>query len=651
MIPQDTVQKVIDTADIVEVVSDFVSLQRAGTNYKGQCPFHNERTPSFIVSPAKQIFKCFGCGEAGTPISFLMKHEHLTFPEAIRWLAKKYNIEIEEKELSAEEIATMQERESVLILNAFAQKHFSENLSDTEEGQTIAYSYFKNRGFTDETILKFQLGYSLDSRSSLLYSAVNKGHKAEMIEKAGLVIEKQPDAITKIISGKQKYYDRFRGRVMFPIHSLSGNVIAFGGRILRADKNMAKYLNSPETIVYHKRNSLYGIFFAKNEIVKQDKCYLVEGYTDVISFHQAGITNVVASSGTSLTEDQIRIIRRFTRNLTLIFDGDSAGQNAAIRGVDMVLQEDMNVRVIPLPEGEDPDTFSRKMPLSELKEFIETNEKDFIIFKTQLLSTDQQSDPIKKSEAVKDIVKSISVIPDQFKRDAYIKETSTLLNIKEEMIFDEINKILKKEQRNQNKTQYQTTPTEKKTPKIPDFIDETALPEEKQLIYFLLKFGSRVLDKVDEPENKETVAEFIINEMESENGFRNVVYQEIFEFYKSEFDEKRDVNSALFLNHQIDKIRDTSIDILSNEHTLSKIWTKNGNVIETPEDSFSKDVEKTIIAFKLRIIELYIKKNAEQLNDPNIEEASIETLMRQSIEAQKIRKHLMDIGGKRNIYG
>lgn len=650
MIPQDTVQKVIDTADVVEVVSDFVSLHRSGSNYKGLCPFHNERTPSFMVSPGKQIFKCFGCGEAGSAVSFVMKHETLSFPEAIRWLAKKYSIEIEEKELSPDEIARLQERETILNLNSFAQKHYSEVLSDTQEGQTIAYSYFQSRGFTDETIIKFQLGYS--SRSGLLDAAIKKGYKPEMLEKAGLAIEKRPDAITKILSSKQKFFDRFRERVMFPIHSIAGKVIGFGGRTLKKDKNIAKYLNSPETVVYHKRNVLYGLYFAKNEIVRQDKCYLVEGYTDVISFHQAGITNVVASSGTSLTEDQIRLIRRFSRNLTLIFDGDNAGIKAASRGVDLVLQEDMNVRIVPLPEGEDPDTFSKKLSQTDLKEYIDDNEKDFIIYKIGMLNANQQSDPISKTNAVKDIVNSIAVIPDEVKKDSYIKETSTLLNIKESIIFSEINKILKKENKKQKTKQQQVSKQEKKTPEIPEFIDETALPEEKQLIHFLLKFGNKFMkNEIEEDTNEtQTVADYIINEMEVEGGFKNILYREIFDFYKNEIKENKTIDINFFINHQNDNIRKTSTEILSTEQTISPIWTQGGNTVETPEDSYSKDVEKTIIAFKLRIIELYLKKISEQLNDPNIEPETQITMLKQSIEAQKVRHHLMEIGGRRNVY-
>ena len=651
MIPQDIVQKVIDTTDIVDVVGDFVNLKKAGVNYKGQCPFHDERTPSFVVSPAKQIFKCFGCGEAGSPVSFLMKHEALSFPEAIRWLAKKYSIEIEERQLSPEEITKQKESENVRILNSFAQKHFSKNLSDTQEGQTIGYTYFQNRGFTDETIIKFQLGYSVDFRTDLLDAAVKKGHKPEMLEKAGLVIEKRQEGITKIISSKNKYFDRFRARVMFPIHTLSGNVIAFGGRTLRNDKKTAKYLNSPETAIYHKRESLYGIYFAKNEMIKQDKCYLVEGYTDVISLHQAGIKNVVASSGTSLTQTQIRLVRRFTNNLTLIFDGDKAGLKAAVRGVDIVLGEDMNVRVVPLPENEDPDTFSKKLSLPDLKEYIDSNEKDFILFKIGLLGEKHLADPIKKTAAVKGIVASIAEIPDEIKRDTYIKKTSALLKIKEEILFSEINQILKKEENKQIVNQKKEVDKQtKSTPEIPEFISETSLPEEKQLIYFLLKFGMKFMKNKDHEETEQLVSEFITNEIESENGFKNIVFQEIFEDYKNKKEKNETIDVNYFLNHQNDNIRNTAEEIIGKEYVASKMWEKDGSVIETPEDTYSEDVEITVIAFKLRIIGLFLKKVNEEMQAPGVDYEYQKTKMRQTIGAQEIRAELMKIKGRRNIY-
>ncbi len=640
MIPQETVQKVIDTADIVEVVGDFVNLSKAGSNYKGLCPFHNEKTPSFMVSPAKQIFKCFGCGESGSPVSFVMKHESMSFPEAIKWLADKYNIEVEQKELSAEEIAKLKQRETVFALNTFAQKHFTHNLTEVEEGVTIGLSYFKNRGFTDETIAKFHLGYSLDKRDFFVNEAIKKGYKPEMIVTAGLATAKTAD---NVFSNKTRYYDRFRGRVIFPIHSLSGQIIAFGGRVLRTDKNTAKYINSPETPVYHKSNSLYGLYFAKNEMVRQDKCILVEGYTDVISMHQAGIKNVVASSGTSLTEEQIRLVRRFTRNFTLLFDGDAAGLKAAKRGINLSLKEDMNVRLVNLPEGEDPDSFCKNNPVSEVEEYITQNEKDFIIFKIDLIKSDDLLDPVKKSAAIKDVIESISFIPDEIKRDSYVKATSRLLNTGEDLIYTELNKLLKKEVVQQEKKQ-QSEQRKKQTPEIPKFVDETDLPIEKHLIYFLIKFGDR------EFEEEISVAQFLINELETEGGFNNVIYREIFEIYKQNIEEFGVIDVKIFLSNENDNIRKTVENVITNEYKLSDFWEKNGSYIALPEDTYKADVKKAVIDFKIKILSIFLEKIKNEIASPNITEEEIITKMEMSQAASLARNELMKIGGIRNIY-
>lgn len=639
MIPQETVQKIIDAADIVEVVSDFVNLSKSGSSYKGLCPFHNEKTPSFMVSPAKQIFKCFGCGEAGSPVSFVMKHEAMSFVEALKWLAHKYNIEIQEKELSPEELAALKENDTIYTLNTFAQKHFTNNLTQKEEGINIGLSYFKSRGFTDETISKFQLGYTFDKKDDFVQAAIKKGYKPELIEKGGLASSKTNDGV---FSNKTRYYDRFRARVMFPIHSLSGQIIAFGGRTLRSDKNIAKYINSPETPVYNKSKSLYGIFYAKNEIVKKDKCFLVEGYTDVISMHQSGIKNVVASSGTSLTEQQIRIIRRFTPNLTLIFDGDAAGLKAAQRGIDLSLKEDMNVRLVKLPQGEDPDSFCKSNPISELTEYFSENEKDFILFKIDLIKSEDLLDPIKKSAAIKDVIKTIAIIPDELKRDNYIKATSRLLSTNEDIIYSEINKILKNDAVNQNKRQ--NVQQEKKTPEIPRFIDETSLPEEKQLIYFLIKFGELTCN------DQNSVANFIITELETEGGFRNIVFREIFEIYKKNLDEFGVIDTKIFLAHENDKVRQIVENILSNDYQLSNFWEKNGNHVLKPEETYKEDVKKTIIAFKIRIIELFLKKIHDEISTPNLTEDEVISKMEMSQAAINARLQLMEIGGIRHIY-
>jgi DNA primase len=651
MIPRETVQKVIDTADIVEVISEFVNLHKAGVNYKGLCPFHNEKTPSFVVSPSKQIYKCFGCGASGTAIGFIMEHEHLSYPEAIKWLARKYNIHIEEQELSAEEQAQLKIRESIDILNTFAQKHFTHNLYETEEGLSIGLSYFKNRGFSDQTIKKFQLGYSINKRNDLVETAIKKGYKPELLVKAGLAGEKENSSV---FSNKQKYYDRFRGRVMFPIHSLSGKVIAFGGRILTNDKKTAKYLNSPETEVYHKSKSLYGIFFAKNEIVRQDKCYLVEGYTDVISMHQTGITNVVASSGTSLTEDQIRLIHRFTENLTLIFDGDAAGIKAGLRGLDMVLKQDMNVRIVALPQGEDPDSFAKKMPLSELKEFINTYETDFILFKIGLLKETELSDPIKKSKAIHNIISSIAVIPDQIKRINYIHETSNLLNIEEEIIFKEINKILEKKFEKNFKQKKQTLNTPQKNIKQKDIgIQDNSSIIELEIIELLLKFGNEIIEIQDEENGnpyKVTISEFIITELESENGFRNPVFQEILDIIKEQINSKQKIDEKILINHPNNEIRKICTKIYSKEYKISPFWKNNGEFVLMPDDKLKETVEKTILNYKLSLVKLFIKNITEEMKNPNLSATEIQKKMIASKKAKKIQLHIQQQLGGRNSF-
>ena len=419
---------------VEEVIGDFVQLKRAGSNYKGLSPFSNERTPSFMVSPVKQIWKDFSSGKGGNAIAFLMEHEHFTYPEAIRYLAKKYHIEIEENEQSTEEKAQADERESLYIVSEYAQQYFQDTLFNTEAGKAIGMTYFKERGFTEETIQKFRLGFSPDEWTSFTDNALAKGYQLEFLEKTGLTI----------VNGDRKF-DRFKGRVMFPIHSMSGRVLGFGGRILTNDKKQAKYLNSPESEIYHKSKVLYGIFFAKQAIAKADNCYLVEGYTDVIQMHQKGIENVVASSGTALTQDQIRLIHRLTPNITVLYDGDAAGLRASIRGVDLILEQGMNVKVCTFPEGDDPDSFARKTAYEDLVLYLENNATDFIRFKASLLMQEAQNDPIKKAETIRDMVESISKIPDLIKREVYVRECATIMDISEQVLFSTLAQILKKD--------------------------------------------------------------------------------------------------------------------------------------------------------------------------------------------------------------
>ena len=434
MISKNTIDKVYDQMRVEEVIGDFVQLKRAGSNYKGLSPFSNERTPSFMVSPVKQIWKDFSSGKGGNAIAFLMEHEHFTYPEAIRYLAKKYHIDIEETEQSSEEKAQADERESLYIVSEYAQQYFQDTLFNTEAGKAIGMTYFKERGFTEETIQKFRLGFSPDEWTAFTDNALAKGYQLEFLEKTGLTI----------VNGDRKF-DRFKGRVMFPIHSMSGRVLGFGGRILTNDKKQAKYLNSPESEIYHKSKVLYGIFFAKQAIAKADNCYLVEGYTDVIQMHQKGIENVVASSGTALTQDQIRLIHRLTPNITVLYDGDAAGLRASIRGVDLILEQGMNVKVCTFPDGDDPDSFARKTAYEDLVLYLENNATDFIRFKASLLMQEAQNDPIKKAETIRDMVESISKIPDLIKREVYVRECATIMDISEQVLFSTLAQILKKD--------------------------------------------------------------------------------------------------------------------------------------------------------------------------------------------------------------
>ena len=461
MIDQPTIDRILDAANIVDVVSEFVTLRKRGINYVGLCPFHTDKTPSFYVSPAKNICKCFACGEGGTAVHFIMKHEQLNYFDALRYLAKKYNIEIQERELTDKEKQRKSDRESMLIVNSWAQQYFTTQLYEHVEGKTVGLRYFAERGFREDTIRKFQLGYSLDKRDALYKEATKNGYKKEFLEKTGLVIAYDNGGVN----------DRFRGRVIFPVHTLSGKVVAFGGRVLKKDEKTAKYVNSPESEIYHKSNELYGIYFAKQAIVKEDRCFLVEGYTDVISMHQAGIENVVASSGTALTQGQIRLIHRFTSNITVLYDGDAAGIKAALRGIDLLLEDGMNVKVVLLPDGEDPDSFARKHNASQFSEFIKQSETDFIRFKTRLLLDDAGTDPIKRSALITDIIRTVAIIPDNIARSIYIRECSAMMEIDEQVLLNEVNKIRLSKEERQNMQGQVTPPVSNTMSMIPEYPD------------------------------------------------------------------------------------------------------------------------------------------------------------------------------------
>ena len=525
MIDHSTIERIFDAAQITEVVSEFVSLKRRGVNMLGLCPFHNEKTPSFTVSPAKGIFKCFGCGKGGNAVNFIMEHEHLSYPEALRWLAKKYHIEVEEKEVTPEEIAKQNERESMLVVTQYASRQFAENLFHGHEGMALGLSYFRERGFADAVLRKFEVGYCNEKRDDFTQKAIAAGYRSEYLVASGLTIDREG-----------YLFDRFAGRIMFPIHSLSGQVLGFGGRIIKTDPKAAKYVNTPETEIYHKSRIVYGIFQARQAIIKEDRCYLVEGYTDVLSMHESGVENVVASSGTALTQEQIRLIKRFTPNITMLYDGDPAGVKASVRGTDMVLEEGMNVRIVMLPEGEDPDSFSKKTSEEEFRRYLKENETDFIRFKTRLLLDEAQSDPVRRANLVREVVRSIAVIPDQITRTVYVKECSMQLSMPEEVILDEVLKLRKQQSfRDRNAWPVQDALVSPQTtaPRQQKKKEETSHYSEQELLRLLIRYGSVVLsrltDKETGTETITTVADYIISQItEDELEFENPLFASIF---------------------------------------------------------------------------------------------------------------------------
>lgn len=613
MISQQTISLILDTTRIDEVVGEFVSLKKRGVNYIGFCPFHHEKTPSFNVNPARNIYKCFGCGKGGSAVNFIMEHEHYTYPEALRYLAKKYNIEIEEKEQTPEMLQEQSERESLYIVSAFAEQFFIDSLHNTEEGKSIGLSYFKERGFSELTIQKFRLGYSLNEWDALIKAAAEKGYKPEYLEKTGLTKSKEG-----------KHYDGFRGRVMFPIHNLSGRVIGFGGRVLKKDEKTAKYVNTPECDIYHKSKTLYGIYFAKKSIIEKDNCYLVEGYTDVISLHQSGIENTVASSGTSLTQEQIRLIGRYTKNITILYDGDAAGIKASFRGIDMILEEGMNVRAALFPDGEDPDSFSKKVSNSELADFIASNSKDFIVFKTSLLKKETENDPIKKTLMIHDIVASIALIPDNIGRAIYVKECSKLMDISEKALINELNKYRSKKFSKQNSSEEDTTGifTEEKTPSEQFAPAENLVYQERDIIRLLLNYGDRKIsvENYDEENNAAeieiTIADFIIHELVEKDklGFETPVLKEFFNEFITAFEKGMALPAQYFINHADEKIKAIAIELVSAKYELHNWKSKNISVV-TEEQNAKRMVNTAISAFKEKKINQLIEENRKQVKE------------------------------------
>jgi len=625
MIDKETIDKIFDAADIVEVVGDFVSLKKRGVNYLGNCPFHNEKTPSFTVSPSKGIYKCFGCGKGGNSVNFVMEHEQLSYVETLKWLAKKFNIEVVEKEVTPEQKEQQDARESMLIVSGFAQKVFSHNLYETEEGKAVGLSYFKERGFTDKTIKKFELGYCRKGFDVFSKQAISKGYKEKYLIDTGLTIKRDNNG----------YYDRFHERVMFPIHNLMGKVIGFGGRALRADKKTAKYLNSPESEIYHKSKVLYGIYYAKHSITKNDKCYLVEGYTDVLSMHQAGIENVVASSGTALTPDQIRLIKRFTPNVTVLYDGDAAGIKAALRGIDLVLEEGLNVKIVLLPDGEDPDSFARKHNASEFYDFIKNQESDFITFKTKLLLGEVQGDPVKKSNLISDIVRTISVIPDAITRALYVKECSGLMQVDEKILHNEINKLLyKKSEQRWNRNQ--NTPPPINPLGEPLNINLPALDKyekyEIEIIRLLLSYPDVVLFTIaandNSPEENITTTHYILRELDNEIDFQTPEFKIILDDFKTHLAKGDILDSHFFIHHENQIVAKKAANILADIYQISKMWSKKGTHINTEEDNLKSVIDNAISGYKYELviniltdIENELKKVSSQ---PNMEDKTKE---------------------------
>ena len=615
-ISKASIDRIFETARIEEVIGEFIQLKKAGSNFKGLSPFSNEKTPSFMVSPVKQIFKDFSSGKGGNVVSFLMDHEHFTYPEALRWLANKYGIEIEEDEQTPEQQQKANERESLFGVGLFAQKYFTQILKEDDEGRNIGLSYFRERGFKEETIEKFLLGYSPEKRDAFTHYALDKGYSKELLEKAGLTITKNNFS-----------FDRFAGRVIFPIHSMSGRVLGFGGRTLRSDKKVAKYLNSPETEIYHKSRILYGIYQSKTEISRQDHCYLVEGYTDVISFYQAGIKNVVASSGTALTVEQINLVKRLTPNLTILYDGDEAGIKASFRGIDLILEQGMNVRVVLFPEGEDPDSFARKKHPDELIEFLEKNKQDFVSFKTEILSRDTQNDPIKKAGIVKEIVRSIAHIPDGITRDVYVRECSRIMDIEEHVLFSELEQIRSKHLRDAQKREVSQR-LHKVEPEKENVVDLKSAAkaslhydQERALIWLLLNHGMEVVENreaaenTEEDENRDShVASLIISDL-VENGldFENPQFHSIFEEYLHALNEKQEIlPGSYFARHENQEVTRMASDLMSEKYELAD-WERRQVFIAPKTSKLDKYVYEAILRFKVVKAEQIIHSMQEGL--------------------------------------
>jgi DNA primase len=643
LISKRTIEKVFETARVEEVIGDFVQLKKSGSNYKGLSPFTEERTPSFMVSPAKQIWKDFSSGKGGTVITFLMEHEQYSYPEAIKYIANKYNIEVEETERTQEQISQDNEKESLFLVSDFAKNYFIKNLFE-EEGKTVALSYLKERNFNDEIIQKFEIGYSVNAKDNFSKAAIHAGYKLNFLEKTGLTIVKENENI-----------DRFRGRVVFPIRSMSGRILGFGGRILGSSKNIAKYINSPESLIYQKSKVLYGIFESKQSIVKNDNCFLVEGYTDVIKMHQCGISNVVASSGTALTENQIRLINRLTKNITVVFDGDAAGSRAALRGIDLILEQGMNVKICNLPEGDDPDSFVSNKNLEEAQSYLNKNSKDFIVYKASLLLDDSENDPVKKAAVIRDMVESISKISDYIKRELYIKECSSIMNISEQVLYSTLAQIAKKDFNNLKKKPVKEfepisiVKSDKKKSQVNELYEL-----ERKIIEILILYGNDLIDFEEEvfSQSKDggstrknstrslKVFEKIymdlhIDEMEfSNDNFKNIYFRII-----ECFNENKEINIDKFINElSVEQQLEVTNIVMDNEKYFLHDWEKNNIYPKRKKDTLAQLTIETVLNLRCFLIDKKVNGFRDEVKENQLDKNNLEEVINYS----KLKKLLSE---------
>lgn len=647
MIDRETIERIMDTAKVEEVVGDFVSLRKRGVNMIGLCPFHNEKTPSFTVSPSKNLWKCFGCGKGGKPVHFIMEHEQLSYYEALRWLAKRYHIEFKERELTDEEKHEESIRESMFVINQYALQYFTETLHNSEEGKAIGLNYFRHRGLRDETIRKFCLGYSLERRDSFAKTAIAAGYNPDIIAKTGVCYSTEDGRLQ----------DRFWGRVIFPVHTISGKVVAFGGRVLQTNAKAAKYVNSPESEIYHKSDHLYGLYFAKQAIMQKDRCILVEGYLDVISMYQAGIQNVVASSGTSLTTGQIRLIHRFTSNVTLLYDGDKAGIKASIRGIDMLLEEGMNINVVLLPEGEDPDSYAQSHSTEEVEEFIERNKVDFIKFKTNLLLDEVGEDPIKRAGLIGDVVKSIAVVPNDILRSEYIKKCSDMLNVGEQLLVKETAKIRKaRAEEAQKRTESSTRNSEESatgnaSPEPVDEFQQNIINsysnnplhhKEKAIIQFMLKNGGKLLQvpesKLDNtPAFTETIISHLYYSFEADGiEFSHPLYRKIFQEAAEHAADLEFNPENHFIAHPDPEVSALTAELCGERYLLSKFFSEQNSDERNELAVLFEQTTRLAIAYKLSIVDEMLKSTMARLKDPAV--AADPTALQEAMEDFKFLK-------------